>query len=149
MSRITSFSGDYSFLSNFYSSRIEYQGIVYPTLEHAYQAAKTSSLGQKVIISRLPTPGKAKRYGQKITLVPEWQSRKVEVMEELLRIKFQEGSALAHMLMETEGHELIEGNYHRDQFWGCTTHNSVFWTGSNWLGILLMKIRGELLTFSK
>ncbi len=38
---ITSFRGAYSFLSNFYWASVYYEGIMYPTSEHAFQAAKT------------------------------------------------------------------------------------------------------------
>lgn len=39
--RINSFSGSHAFLSNFESAPIFYDGLSYPTVEHAYQAAKT------------------------------------------------------------------------------------------------------------
>lgn len=38
---INHFSGKYRVLSNFYPSKIVYEGRVYPTVENAYQAAKT------------------------------------------------------------------------------------------------------------
>ena len=44
MAKIDSFSGEYDFLSNFYSQEITYDGIKYPTNEHAFQAAKTLDL---------------------------------------------------------------------------------------------------------
>ena len=39
--QIDKFDGDMFFLSNFYESEIIYEGIKYPTNEHAFQAAKT------------------------------------------------------------------------------------------------------------
>ena len=41
MSQINRFNGDYIFLSNFYPVEVEYNGILYPSVEHAYQAQKT------------------------------------------------------------------------------------------------------------
>lgn len=38
---IDRFRGKYWFLSNFYESPIEEENIVYPTLEHYFQAQKT------------------------------------------------------------------------------------------------------------
>ena len=38
---INEFQGKYRFLSNFYPCDIVYEGIQYPSTEHAYQAAKT------------------------------------------------------------------------------------------------------------
>ena len=39
--KIGEFDGKFRFLSNFYPSPIFYDGILYPTVEHAFQAAKT------------------------------------------------------------------------------------------------------------
>ena len=41
ISKIESFHDEYRFLSNFWPVLIDYEGIVYPTSEHAFQAAKT------------------------------------------------------------------------------------------------------------
>ena len=41
---INSFVGPCRFLSNFYPSEITYEGITYPTVEHAFQASKTTIL---------------------------------------------------------------------------------------------------------
>jgi len=39
---IDSFKGDFRFLSNFYPVNVDYEGIMYPTVEHAYVAAKNT-----------------------------------------------------------------------------------------------------------
>ena len=67
---IADFSGEYSFLSNFY--RYEFQVyipsidavVTVPTAEHAYQAFKPPGKVscQEILCAR--TPGKAKRLGQ-------------------------------------------------------------------------------------
>ena len=44
ITRITRFHGEYRFLSNFYPVKVEYDGVQYPTVEHAYQAAKVMKL---------------------------------------------------------------------------------------------------------
>jgi len=41
MEAITSFQGEYRFLSNFWPCHIVRDGLVYPSLEHAYAASKT------------------------------------------------------------------------------------------------------------
>lgn len=40
MSEIKSFTGKYSFLSNFYPCKVLFEGVRYPSVEHAFQAAK-------------------------------------------------------------------------------------------------------------
>jgi predicted NAD-dependent protein-ADP-ribosyltransferase YbiA (DUF1768 family) len=41
MAKIVSFDGKYEFLSNFAPVTIHFDGHEYPSVEHAYQAAKT------------------------------------------------------------------------------------------------------------
>lgn len=55
---ITSFDGDYRFLSNFY--HCDHLGT---TTEHLYQAAKPSDPIEMIRILAAPTPGQAKRLG--------------------------------------------------------------------------------------
>ena len=59
--KIESFSGVFRFLSNFYPAPVHYEGIDYPTSEHAFQAAKTVDKNQRLNIAMLETPGEAKR----------------------------------------------------------------------------------------
>jgi ribA/ribD-fused uncharacterized protein len=137
--QITSFSGDYEFLSNFYESKITYEGITYPTLEHAFQAAKTLDKNERLEVSKQMTPGEAKHMGRKLHLRPDWEDIKIDVMEELLAMKFVYASTLCDLLVKTGDAELIEGNTWNDKFWGeCKGE------GLNWLGKLLMKRRKHL-----
>ena len=55
---INNFDGEYRFLSNFANSKIIYEGIEYPTVEHAFQAAKTLDINQRKYIASLRTPEK-------------------------------------------------------------------------------------------
>jgi ribA/ribD-fused uncharacterized protein len=131
---IDSFSGEYRFLSNFWSVNISYQGITYPSTEHAYQAAKSPHFLERIRIATLPT-GEAKREGQKLELRADWDNVKIQVMRELLMIKFANPDLQAKLLA-TESHELVEGNWWGDIFWGVC--NGV---GQNHLGRLLMEVR--------
>ncbi len=139
---IESFFGKYRFLSNFYPSPIVGKNDKeYPTVEHAFQAAKFpdgSSAHEQVRFA--PTPGDAKRLGR--TLGPpraDWDEIRVEVMRRLLRLKFYPGSKLANKLEATGDAELVEGNTWGDQFWGVCGG-----IGENWLGKLLMEHRSQL-----
>ncbi len=150
--RVDSFQGSYRFLSNFWLCRVPrgvpYNGINYPSVEHAYQAAKTRSKKERERVLwkdwrtglklRVTTPGEAKRAGQTVTLRKNWNRLRRPVMEKLLRRKFEDPQ-LAEMLLQTEDAVLIEGNNWGDTFWGVC--NGV---GENHQGKLLMKIRQEL-----
>jgi hypothetical protein len=132
---IDRFDGPHRFLSNFYPSVVEMGGQQYPTVEHAYQAAKCDRQVYRDLVRKAKTPGNAKRLGRRAEIRPDWEKVKVEVMAGLLRQKFRD-PALRAMLMETGDRELIEGNTWRDHFWGvCDGY------GHNTLGRLLMAIR--------
>lgn len=132
------FRGDYAFLSNFYPVQVTYAGRVYPTTEHAYQAAKTTDPDERLAIALAPTPGAAKRAGRYVKLRPDWESVKLAVMEELLREKFRE-PRLRKLLVDTHPEKLVEDNTWGDRFWGVYEGR-----GENHLGKLLMKIRLEI-----
>lgn len=138
MKTIDNFHGEHRFLSNFWLIPIEYEGLVYPTVEHAFQAAKTTQVGFREAIRGATCPGDAKLMGRQITLRSDWEAIKLDVMYSLLCIKF-DNSALRKQLLETEDATLIEGNTWNDVFWGVCNGN-----GHNHLGKLLMRLRGEI-----
>ncbi len=135
---ITEFTGEYRFLSNFYESCVTYDFVIYPTLEHAYQAAKTLNLEERQKIKECKTPGQAKRMGRTVTLRPDWEQIKVHVMDNLLTKKFSL-YPLKEQLLATKDKELIEGNTWGDTYWGVCNGQ-----GENKLGQLLMNLRNQL-----
>lgn len=137
---IYSFDGKYRFLSNFYLSSVEFEGRIYSSVEHAYQAAKTSDDTQRYKISLSLTPSEAKQAGRNVRLRPDWEFVKIPIMRSLIQKKF-ENPVLAAMLRNTGNAELIEGNWWNDTFWGMC--NGV---GQNWLGRILMEARESLRT---
>lgn len=135
---IDSFSGDFRFLSNFYPCKIFFGGSFYPSVEHAYQAAKTLVPVERDQVRGARTAGVAKKLGRCVTLQAGWNSMRVTVMRELLRAKFS-SNVLKAMLLDTGDSELVEGNYWGDMFWGVYKGR-----GENWLGRLLMEIREDV-----
>ena len=142
---IDSFRGKFAFLSNFHPSRIEYQGITYPTVEHAYQADKFQDRETKLMIAALKTPGDAKRAGKYRKMsgaaARKWDVDRVEVMMELIRIKFSRDPMRALLLGMTWDWKLVEGNWWGDKFWGVDEKTG---EGMNMLGEILMIVRKEL-----
>ena len=65
---IDSFSGENFFLSNFYPVLVEMEGEVYPSVEHAFQAAKTLDVKKRAEIRAASRPGKAKQFGRSLKL---------------------------------------------------------------------------------
>lgn len=138
---IDSFSGEYRFLSNFYPAEVEFEGMMYPSTEHAYQAAKTLDLKSRAMFQG-GTAGQAKRLGQVIILRDDWTNDnvKISVMYAVLLDKFTRHQDLRKQLIATSPNELIEGNTWNDTFWGVCDGK-----GKNHLGKLLMSIRQEII----
>ena len=132
------FDGEYAFLSNFYERKVEYKGITYGSSEAAFQAQKTLDTEERLQFATL-TPSQSKRKGRKVALRPDWEDVKVLTMYEIVRAKFTQNSDLAEKLIATGDEELVEGNYWHDTFWGVCDG-----VGTNFLGKILMRIRGEL-----
>lgn len=140
---ITSFSGEFEFLSNFYPVDLLVDGILYHSSEAAFQAAKTSDISQKIRISDAKTPGEAKRLGRQVTMRRDWEEKKDKVMFDLLRKKFTRGTDLAKRLDATGDAVLVEGTKWHDQYWGVCTCPKCHGEGRNILGQLLMTVRAE------
>ncbi len=138
---INLFWGNNAFLSNFMM-----EGKDNLSVEHRYQAAKTLDENERLTILALQTPGQAKRAGAKVTLRPDWEEVKDDIMINLLRKKFQD-RRLADRLVFTANHELVEGNTWHDNVWGsCTCNRCKEIVGENRLGKMLMVVRDEIKT---
>lgn len=147
MTEITSFKGVYRFLSNFYITKVEYEGEIYPSAEHAFQAAKTLDPDLRNKIAARLSPGEAKRLGQMIPFRPMWDNIKIQVMSDILTTKFSD-PVLAKRLIATYPAFLIEGNNWNDRFWGATWLDNE-WVGHNNLGWILMELRKILMEKDK
>lgn len=143
------FKEDWGFLSNFYPCSVVYEDVTYPSVEHAYQAAKTLNVNEREkFVYAGVTAGRAKKMGDAIKeaghLRSDWEEVKVDIMRDMLMQKFYP-TILRRKLLCTFSANLIEGNWWHDIFWGVCEgtckqgpHEP---TGENWLGILLMEIR--------
>lgn len=135
---IGEFSGEFRFLSNFWPAEVEFDGMKFSSVEHAFQAAKTLEREWRLKIQAAATPGKAKRLGKQAIIRRGWLDMRVTVMRGLLVQKFQQ-EPLRSQLLATGDKTLVEGNTWSDVFWGACDG-----FGENHLGKLLMEIREEL-----
>lgn len=134
---IAAFENEYSFLSNFFEVDVTYNGITFKNSEAAFQAQKCPSRIDE--FANLP-PNKAKRLGRKVDLRADWDQVKDQIMYEICKCKFTQHPILKFMLIKTGDHELIEGNWWNDTYWGVCKG-----VGQNRLGKILMHIREELM----
>ena len=142
MNKIDNFRGKYAFLSNYYNSPIsEYLEdgtiITYPTVEHAFQAAKTTDKKMRQTISYCTAPGDAKRIGRHVSLRNDWNEIKTAVMLTYIREKFKDPVLRAKLLATGDAY-LEEGNTWDDRIWGTVNGE-----GENCLGKILMQVREE------
>lgn len=142
---ISAFRGPHDFLSNFYAADVELEGAEYPTIEHAFQAAKSLDFAERRAVKNAKTASEAKRIGRKIKRRTDWFEVSLDIMTMLVRQKFTRYPELKSKLLETGDAKLIEGNNWNDRFYGAvydTNRNE--WMGENHLGKILMKVRDEL-----
>jgi ribA/ribD-fused uncharacterized protein len=146
----------FGFLSNFHAARVEIERHVWPTVEHFYQAQKSTDRAFHALILEHESPGRAKRLrsspsptgsarkGSYFRTNPaafraDWWDVRLEVMQRGVRAKFEQNPELAAMLLATDFAELVEDS-ERDTFWGAGSNGN----GQNHLGRLLMAVRQEL-----
>lgn len=133
---ISEFQGEYRWLSNFVDCDIEYNGLIYPSVENAYQAAKMKNKEDRLKYLNI-TSGQAKRLSKTLPIRDDWGKLKLFYMREFLIQKFS-NPPYKELLMETCGLDISEGNMWGDKYWGvCLKTNN----GQNNLGKLIMNIR--------
>ena len=143
---IRQFQGATRWLSNFEEAPVEFEGVMYPTNEHAFQAAKVLDPEERRVFATLGHPSKAKWLGRRVPLRADWEEVKIDVMRRVNRDKFTRHAHLREKLLATGERELIEGNTWRDHFWGVSLTTG---KGRNELGKILMEIRAELRASAK
>ncbi|CAJ0650839.1 6324_t:CDS:2 [Entrophospora sp. SA101] len=115
----------------------------WPTSEHLFQAAKFQNTRREIcdLIRKCYKPrdafNMARRYQQ--FMDPNWHEINVNVMEWVVKKKFEQHPILAKRLLET-GDKILVEHTELDRFWGDGGDG----TGSNMLGIILMNVRKEL-----
>ena len=139
MEPIISFSGEYRWLSNFSPVDVTLDGIQYKSIEHAYQSAKSDAPEWKEFC-QTHTAGQVKRASREIEIIPEWNSKKLGIMKELLNQKFAD-QTYRDQLIATGIRRIVEGNNWGDVFWGV---DSATMEGHNHLGKLIMEIRDSI-----
>lgn len=134
--KIESFNGAYRYLSNFYDAPVLYNGIMYDNAEAAYQAQKQP---EKAEMFKHINGSKAKKDGATLTLRPDWDQVKDQIMYEIVKEKFTRNIYLGARLVSTGNIPIIEGNYWNDTYWGVCKGK-----GQNKLGKIIMRVRDEL-----
>ena len=156
---IRAFRGQNDPLSNFYYvgyRRLQYKGRGYSSSEEAYQHTKALFHGAKQLAKDIMHEGNPvgiKDLGKKIHESKAWSEQKVDIMYEILTAKAACSVEFRLALKEEDPQvTFVEAVY--DSFWGsglpyletCSTSEGK-WPGTNMMGKLLSKIRGNLQSF--
>lgn len=137
----------YGAFSNLYRREIEFEGNVYATSEHAYQAGKARKEAVREWLMAAPSPSLLAMAAHGLyywDVAPGWSKTKFERMQRVLRAKFDQHEDLKDLLLSTGDARLVESatvDNEVNRLWG-----EVDGVGKNTLGIMLMELREELRT---
>ena len=127
-----------TYLSNFWSVPIVYEGLTYANAESAFQASKCADINERVwFVDTAPQIAKAK--GRKVKIRDDWDRARVFLMYDIVKTKFEQHPDLASKLVATGDEDIVEGNTWNDKFWGVCNGE-----GENRLGKILMIVREEI-----
>ena len=133
---------------NFSSFQVEYEGFIFPTAEHAYQAMKFIKTNPE-IFNKIKT-AKSAHDAQKLTIENkdkvdlEWDKNKIAIMKSILKNKVNQHAYVLKKLLQSGEREIIEDSW-RDSEWGWGKNKD----GQNNLGKIWMELRDEYLKNKK
>ena len=130
-------------LDNFAAFQVDYRSRRWPTSEHAYQAAHFFDTEPRLVedIAAARSPHDAFKIAQANAgkAPANWGEIKVEVMEEICRLKLRQNPYVEHKLRQTNDLPIVEDST-KDSFWGWGSDRQ----GRNELGKIWMRLRAEL-----
>lgn len=135
----------YGAFSNLYRREIVFEGVTYPTSEHAYQAGKPRKEAVRAWLLAAPSPSLLAMAAHGLyvwDIQSDWSKTKFDRMKRVLQVKFTQHEDLAKLLLSTGKARLVEAatvNNLVNRTWG-----EVDGVGKNMLGKLLMEVREEL-----
>ena len=136
----------YGVLSNLYRCRIMFEGLEFPSAEHAYQYGKPRKPElAEWLMSPVLTPRHVAIFAHALQtwdISPGWSRDRYLRMRLVLHAKFSQNERLAKVLLSTGDAELVEtGTVDNavNRRWGRVNGN-----GQNQLGFLLMETRTRL-----
>lgn len=135
----------YGAFSNLYRREIEFEGEVFATSEHAYQAGKARKPAVRRWLMEAPSPSLLAMAAHGLyywDVTPGWSASKFDRMRAVLGAKFTQHADLRQLLLSTGNARLVERatvDNEVNRLWG-----EVNGVGRNMLGVLLMELRDTL-----
>lgn len=144
-------------LSNFADFSVEYDGKIYPTVEHAYQALKYTCTNKPELVEmvrKLDTPEKAKSAGGKggmskqgaVLDIECWNNKKDKIMQDLVKSKIDRHSAIRDILKTAKEQHIFLVHFSRfDMEWGAHVDtDGKIKKGENKLGVLFNEFANKM-----
>jgi ribA/ribD-fused uncharacterized protein len=134
----------YGAFSNLYRREIEFEGVLFSTSEHAYQAGKPRKVEVRQWLMQAPSPALLAMAAHGLyywDVTPGWSKTKFDRMRGVLRAKFTQHQDLQDLLLSTRDARLVEYatvDNEVNRLWG-----EVNGVGKNMLGVLLMELRAR------
>lgn len=129
--------------SNFSSFQVEWKGVLWPTSEHAYQAARymgiRDDLAEKVRNMRSAHEAYDFMRNNRGSERPNWFNEKRDIMKDIVRCKLEQHAYIQKKLIETGDAQIVEDSP-VDSYWGWGPDKR----GRNELGTIWMELREEL-----
>lgn len=141
MEQILIWESEFYPLSNFSAFAVVWQGRLWPTAEHAYEAASflDEAIRELIVAARSAHDSRVIAHQHKSKRRPDWAEVKEGVMEELFRAKLEQHPYVKQKLLDTGRREIIK-NVPDDSFWGWGADQK----GENRMGKLWMQLRAEI-----
>ena len=140
-SDVVLFRGHKNPLSNFFQVDITSNGQNFLSTEAAYQYNKAKAMGDSFNARKIlnaKTGLHAMRIAEKIATDENWRSKKVKIMEGILKEKLRASEKTRKALLDTGLKEIKEDTHH--EFWGRGKTDK----GQNMLGKIWMDLREKL-----
>jgi ribA/ribD-fused uncharacterized protein len=135
----------YGAFSNLFKREIEFESVLYPTAEHAYQAGKARKAAVREWLMAAPSPSLLAMAAHGLyvwDITSDWSRIKFDRMRRILVAKYTQHADLQALLLGTGTSRLVESatvDNAVNRLWG-----EVNGVGQNKLGELLMEVRQEL-----
>jgi N-glycosidase YbiA len=130
-------------LDNFSAHNVHIWGMIFPTVEHAFQWKKFSvshpEIAKNILVAGSPEAVKKISSSNKDKVLEQWYNERAAVMEEILKVKAEQHEDVREILRKTGTKTIIE-NSPVDKFWGIGPDGK----GENMVGKIWMKIRDSL-----
>ena len=136
---IDSFKGEHAFLGNRHPCEFVWQGVKYHTAEAAFLSSKCKEASERKVYAGCSLDKAVVKAKEQIPY-PGWEDARLDIMESIIKAKFEQNPDLMGKLLETGDRILVNGNSKQETFWGIDLYS---WEGENNLGKIIMRTRDK------